>query len=206
MTRQSPLTPNDVLRGLSLGRRVAHTVAGLGGLLGAGLGGLLWATEPTPLPARTQAAFAAMIVVGLTWAGLAVWALAHRPLFAVDRVIAATLALGFSTLSTVWGAVLAWNRAGLVGLVTVGGVGLALALASAALLVRARAYRATLRQRQGRLEHGPATGASDPVLLPIGPLALGLRLRRDNPATRTVAVLVLVLAAALLAGLALLLR
>jgi len=138
MTRQPPLTPDGILRGLSLGRRVAHTVAGLGGLLVAGLVGLLWATEPTPLPLRTQVAFAAMIAVGLTWAGLASWALARRPLFAVDRVVAASLALVVSVVSALWGAILAWSRTGLGGLMAVVGVGLACALASATLLVRAR--------------------------------------------------------------------
>jgi len=38
--------------------------------------------------------FAFLIVVGLAGTGFAVLALARRPLFAVDRIVAATLALG----------------------------------------------------------------------------------------------------------------
>jgi len=218
MTEHPQLTPDHILRGVSLSRRVGLTVAGLGGLLGAGLLGLLWATEPTPLPGRTQAAFAAMIVVGLTWAGLAAWTLVRRPLFAIDRVVTASLALIFSLLSTVWMARLAWNRSGVVGLLTVAGVGLTLTLVSATLLRRARAYRATLLQRRRRLEQDTehdtehdteqdtATPQAGRMPLPIGPLALALRLRRTGPATRTVAVLALVLTAAFLAGLVLLVR
>jgi hypothetical protein len=191
-----------IVRGLSLPRRVGQAAAGLAGLLVAGLIALLWATEPTSLPVRTQVAFAALIAVGLTWAGLAGWALARRPLFAIDRVLAAALALCFSTLWTVWAAALAWSRGGGAALVTVAGVGLVLVLASGALLRRAHAYRATLLERQRVLE-GRSAGADHPrrTPLPIGPLALALR--RRGATGRTTAVLTAVLVVALLAGLAL---
>jgi hypothetical protein len=44
--------------------------------------------------------FAFLIVVGLAGTGFAVLALARRPLFAVDRIVAATLALVFSAVTT----------------------------------------------------------------------------------------------------------
>ncbi len=56
----------------------------------------LWATEPS-LPARTQAAFAVMSVIGCAWVGFALWVLnARRPLFARDEVIAGTMAVAFT--------------------------------------------------------------------------------------------------------------
>jgi hypothetical protein len=206
MTDRLPPGPGHLVRGLSLPRRIGYTVAGLGGLLGSGCISLLWATEPTSLPARTQAAFAAMIIVGMTWAGVAAWTLGRRPLFAIDRVVAAGLALALSVLWTIWGAALAWNRGGLIALLTVAGVGLAFAVVSGTLLLRARAYRATLLDRKRRLEQEYTSARTRRAPLPVGPLALALRLRHRGPATRTVAILALVLAVALVAGLALLTR
>src|SRR5688500_1004535 len=101
MTDQPGYPVEHILRGLTLPRRIGYAAAGLGGLAGATMIGTLWATEPTPLPARTQFAFAGLMAIGLAWAAFAAWALARRPLFAVDRVIAATLAVGFSLLTTV---------------------------------------------------------------------------------------------------------
>ncbi len=58
----------------------------------------LWVTEPL-LPLRTQLAFAAMSVIGLSWAALSIWALAtRRVLFARDRVIAGWMAAGFTSM------------------------------------------------------------------------------------------------------------
>src|ERR671916_3074746 len=99
MTEQPGYTPDRILRGLSLPRRISYVVAGLCGLLGAAMLAMLWATEPARLPARTQLAFGALILVGLAWAAFAAWALARRPLFAMDRLVAAALAVGFSTLT-----------------------------------------------------------------------------------------------------------
>ena len=58
----------------------------------------LWLTEPA-LPARTQAAFGVLSVIGLAWVGFACWALrARRPLFARDEVIAGTMAVVFTSV------------------------------------------------------------------------------------------------------------
>jgi hypothetical protein len=80
MTERPRYGPDDIVRGLSLPRRVGHLVAGLGGLAAAAAIALLWATEPGELPLRTRIAFMAVIGIGLTWAGLAGWTLASRPL------------------------------------------------------------------------------------------------------------------------------
>lgn len=78
---------------LSLARRVLNVLVLLGGLGAAVVVGLLWATEPG-LPRGTQAAFAVMVLVGLGWAGYGGWAVTRRtPLFALDRLIAAGLAV-----------------------------------------------------------------------------------------------------------------
>jgi len=82
-------------------RRIANVVALLAGLTEAAFVSLLWATEPG-LPPRTKLAFAAFIVIGLAWAAYGAWALTRRtPMFALDRVIAAWIAVGAIGLLTV---------------------------------------------------------------------------------------------------------
>ncbi|WKU05664.1 hypothetical protein [Micromonospora sp. HUAS LYJ1] len=152
MTEGPSYGPDDVMRGLSLPRRVGLLVAGLGGLAAAVTIGLLLATEPGELPLRTRIAFLAMIGVGMAWAGFAGWALARRPLFAVDRVIAAWLAVTFSVLMTVGMVTVAVMRAGPAGVLAVGGLGVALTVVAGVLLARARAYRRALLARWHELE------------------------------------------------------
>ncbi|MEV1329214.1 hypothetical protein AB0J20_06525 [Micromonospora costi] len=113
--------------------------------------GLLWATEPNGLPVRTRIAFAAVIGIGLTWAGFAGWALARRPLFAVDRVIAAWLAVTFSALMTLGMTTIALARAGTPVVVACGGFGATLTVMASVILARARAYRRTLLARRHEL-------------------------------------------------------
>jgi hypothetical protein len=58
----------------------------------------LWLTEPA-LPARTQAAFCVLSLIGCAWVSFALWALsARRPLFARDAVVAGTLAVVFTSV------------------------------------------------------------------------------------------------------------
>jgi len=78
MTERPGYSPDQIMRGLSLPRRVAHVTVGLGGLAAAATIGLLWATEPGDLPLRTRIAFTTLIAIGLAWAGFAGWALARR--------------------------------------------------------------------------------------------------------------------------------
>ncbi|WFE33343.1 hypothetical protein [Micromonospora sp. WMMD975] len=152
MTEGPSYGPDDLMRGLSLPRRVGLLVAGLGGLAAAVTIGLLLATEPGELPLRTRIAFVAMIGIGMAWAGFAGWALARRPLFAADRVIAAWLAVTFSALLTVGMVTIAVVRAGPAGVLTVGGLGVSLTVVASMLLVRARAYRRALLTRRHELE------------------------------------------------------
>jgi hypothetical protein len=86
---------------LSLRRRVRSLVQ----LCGAGavvvLVAALWLTEDR-LPGRTQAAFAAVVLVGLLVMARAVYLLRQRGhLFAKDKVIAGWIASGFAVLLAV---------------------------------------------------------------------------------------------------------
>lgn len=155
MTEQPGYGPDDVVRGLSLPRRVGQLVAGLAGLATAGTVGLLWATEPGELPLRTRVAFTAVIGIGVAWAAFAGWALARSPLFALDRVIAAWLAVTFSALTTLGMVTVALTRASTAGALAGGGLGVTLTIVASATLARARAYRRTLLARQHELERQP---------------------------------------------------
>jgi hypothetical protein len=98
------MNPEDVIRRLdgplSLRRRVGYVTLALAGLLGSGVVGLLWATEPG-LPPRTEVAFAVIVAIGLSWAVFGAWAVTRRaPLFARDRVVAGWLALAAWLLFT----------------------------------------------------------------------------------------------------------
>lgn len=152
MTERPGYGPDQTMRGLALPRRIGYAAAGLAGLCGATLIGMLWATEPGELPARTQVAFAALVLIGVAWAVFAAAALVRGPLFAVDRVVAAWLAVVFSALATAGMLAIAVTRASAVGVVAAVTVGPALVGVAAATLVRARAYRAALLVRMRELE------------------------------------------------------
>jgi len=96
------MTTDDMLNRLagplSRRRRLAHAGVLVAGLTGAAFVGILWATEPD-LPLRTQVAFGALVTLGLSWAAYGGWALTRRtPLFALDRVVAAWMALAATVL------------------------------------------------------------------------------------------------------------
>jgi hypothetical protein len=72
-----------------------------------------------------------MCLIGLSWAGLAIWALGRRrPLFARDRVIAGAMAVTFTSLFVVGAlaAVVIANNASAYGVLITGLVRLGLAL------------------------------------------------------------------------------
>jgi len=99
------MTPEEVVKQLeqplSLRRRVSYVIVALAGLLGSGVVGLLWATEPG-LPPRTKLAFAVLVAIGVGWATFGTWAVTRRaPLFARDRVVAAWLGMVAWLLFTV---------------------------------------------------------------------------------------------------------
>lgn len=140
----------DVL--LSPRERFKYVALLIVGLAAAGLLATLWMTEPEPLPARTQAAFGALVALNLSWSVLAAWVLTRRrPLHAGDAVVAARLAVAAALVSTVASVSIAVLRgapgptraAALVGLLSLG--------AALVMLGRARRRRAALIERRRRL-------------------------------------------------------
>lgn len=140
-----------IVRGLGLPRRIGLVVAGLGGFAGATVVGMLWATEPSHLPARTRIAFTVLILIGAAWTAVAAVALARRPLFAVDRVVAGGLAV-IAGMSLAGGLMaMALTRASTACLVAAC-LSLALTVVAAVMLARARAARARLLAQRRDLE------------------------------------------------------
>ncbi|MEU6863273.1 transmembrane transport protein [Streptomyces sp. NPDC046876] len=150
--------PEELERALaaevSLGARMRHTAVGLAGGCGAALVGLLWATEPGPLPVRTQAAFAGLIAIGLAWAVFAGWVLTRRrPLYARDRVLGARLALAATAATGAAGTVLAALRASAAAALTTAFVGAAFAAAAGYALARAHSRRRALLRLHDAFRH-----------------------------------------------------
>ncbi|WP_395105431.1 transmembrane transport protein [Actinomadura sp. SCN-SB] len=160
MSEQTPAphgeVPQELERALaaeiSLGSRMRHVAVGLAGGCAAALVTVLWVTEPRPLPARTQAAFAVLVAIGLAWAVFCGWVLSsRRPLYARDRVLAAGLALVVSAVTGVAGTALAVARATTAQAMAVALVGVALVTAAGLALIGARSRRrALLRMRDAR--------------------------------------------------------
>ena len=151
--------------------RVRLLVQAFGGGTVAAMVGALWVTEDA-LPMQTQVGFAAVVVVGIGWVVVAVRALWKQGrLFAIDRVVAGWLGLGFAVVLAV-GLVL-------MGLSTVAGIVVA---GAGVVLVRAQI-------EYGRLQR----------MVPIGPL--GIALERLGAKRGTALLLVGVLIALLVVGL-----
>ncbi|MEU7745925.1 hypothetical protein [Nonomuraea sp. NPDC049158] len=143
-------SPDDALArlsgSLSRARRIGAVVALVAGLAGLVFVGLLWATEPGELPGRTRVAFGGLMALCLVWSGYGGWALTRRvPMFALDRVVAAWIALAASVLTTA-GLVAVVPRQGVAAI-----VGAVLIGVSVVLAVRAHLRRAALLRRKREL-------------------------------------------------------
>lgn len=137
---------------LSVAARLRYAALLLVSLAGAGLVASLWITEPD-LPARTHAAFAAIVLVATGWAALAARALAtRRVLFARHRVTVAWMAVAVSGLMLA-GAAVAW-RTGAFGAASGPAAGFAALMlaASVVALIAARRRVASLVARRQALE------------------------------------------------------
>ncbi len=107
----------------------------------------MWATEPGPLPIRTQVAFGLCLVISASWSTLAVRALLRRGrLFASQRVIAATMGLVFSGLFTVLGLAVSLAADRTDQAVYVGLSGASAVAIAAVLVARARRARNELER------------------------------------------------------------
>jgi hypothetical protein len=110
----------------------------------------LWLTEPL-LPLRTHLAFASMVAIGLSWVGYAVWVLTRRHvLLAGHRIVAARMAVTFSTLFTIGSAALGyWGPNARAGY-GAAGTGLVMLVIALAMLRSARSrYRELTERRRG---------------------------------------------------------
>lgn len=142
------ISVEDTLEGLaeslSLRARIRYLIQLFGSGTVAALTAFLWWTE-NGLPVRTQIGFAAVVVIGLAWVVVAGRALVTRGrLFAVDKVIAGWIALGFAVLLGVGVAVM--------GKPLLGAIPVA---AAVAVLVRAGLER---RRLQRLIENGDSDG------------------------------------------------
>lgn len=137
---------------LSLPSRLGYTALLLFALAMTVVVGSLWLTEPS-LPLRTQAAFAVMAAIGLAWVAYAAWVLTRRRvLLAGHRIIAARMAVAFTTVFIAGSLALGlWSAAGpaAYAAAATGAVMLAVAIG---MLLSARRRFATLMQRRDELE------------------------------------------------------
>ena len=117
----------------------------------------LLTTEPG-LPGRARVAFVIMSVIGVSWMGLATWALTtRRPLAARDRVIAGWMAVGFTSVYMIGTVVVALVARNPSGLAAIAGGLLLLALAVGALRKAKRRF-AELAARRVELEREMRSG------------------------------------------------
>jgi hypothetical protein len=136
---------------LSVRSRVGHVALLVASLLMAIAIASLWLTEPA-LPLRAHVAFAAMVGIGLSWAGFSVWVLARRRvLLARHSVVAGRMAVTFTALFVVGALIVGYTSAGAGGYVAAG-LGAVMLGVAIALLVRARRRFAALMERRQTLE------------------------------------------------------
>jgi hypothetical protein len=138
-------------RGLSTRARYGHVLLLLAALAMSIVVAALLLTEPS-LPARTQAAFAVILLLALGWVAYAVWVLGHRwTLLAGHRVVAGVMAVTFSAVFTAAAAVAAVITT-LPAAWAAAASGAALVAVAAALLIRAIRHRRRLEARRAELE------------------------------------------------------
>lgn len=135
---------------LSVRARIAHTALLLVALLMTVSITSLWATE-TALPPRTQVAFGVMVAIGWSWVAYAAWVLTkRRVLLAGHRIIAARMAVTFSSLFASGALLLALR--GVRGAVGASFTGMLMAGIAIAMLVHAKKQFAGLLARRRELE------------------------------------------------------
>src|SRR5919112_5284452 len=101
------------------------------------------------LPARTQIAFAVMILIGLSWGGFALWVLTRRHvLLAGHRVIATRMASGFTAVFVLGS--LALMRSGSLARPAIAAAGLGVVMLGTALYLHVRAQRDFERLTESR--------------------------------------------------------
>jgi hypothetical protein len=113
----------------------------------------LWLSEPA-LPLRAHIAFAAMTAIAASWVGYSSWVLTRRRvLFGRQRVVAARMAVLFTSVF-VAGMVLVGVTSGGRAPFVAAATGVLLLAIAIALLVRARRVHSQLVARRNELERG----------------------------------------------------
>lgn len=136
---------------LSLRSRLAYVALLLVALMMTSVIAALWMTEPV-LPARTQVAFGAMIVIGLSWVGFALWVLTHRRvLLAPHSIVAGRMAVTFTGAFVIGALVLRYAQ-GSPGALAAAAMGVGMLAAAAILLIRAHRRFDRLAERRRQLE------------------------------------------------------
>jgi hypothetical protein len=136
---------------LSMGARLSHVALLLVALMMSGVIASLWLTEPA-LPRRTQLAFGAMLVIGLSWVAFALWVLTHRRvLLARHRIVAGRMAVTFTALFLT-GALGAGYQSGARAAFAAAALGIVMLAAAVAMLLRAHRVFARLTARRRTLE------------------------------------------------------
>jgi hypothetical protein len=142
---------------LSRPSRFLHVALLLGSLTMTIVVAALWLSEPA-LPARTQAAFGLMSLIGLSWASFALWVLtARRTLLGRDRIVAGRMAVAFTTAFIAGALALGYVNGGTAPY-SAAAMGLALLAAAVSLLVRAHRRVASLTSRREALERDLGRG------------------------------------------------
>lgn len=104
------------------------------------------------LPARTVAALAILLLIGLCWIGYALWVLtARRSMLSNHRVVAGWISLG-AAITFTSGAAAVDATSNVAAARPAAGFGLILTITAGALLVRARRHYAALLARRADLE------------------------------------------------------
>jgi len=157
MTSTPPAGPNaQQLRplldaALSRRSRMGHIALLIGSAAMTVVVSSLWLTEPV-LPTRTAAAFAALIVIGVSWMVLSGWVLTRRrPLYGRDGVLAARMAVTFTSTFALGALALGYSTGGKAP-IAAAGMGLVLVAAAVTVLVRAQRTLARLTARREALE------------------------------------------------------
>lgn len=108
----------------------------------------MWLTEPTGLPASTNVAFAAMLVLGFGWVGVLLWILTRRSCpTAIDRIATGWMATLACSVSLVLSVAIAAIRNNSWAALTLAVTGLPILLAALLLLSSGYTLRRSLLER-----------------------------------------------------------
>jgi hypothetical protein len=136
-------------RELSTPTRIGYLLLLMFTLMGAGLIGTLWLTEPGPLPLRTQVAFGLLVAINLSWSALFGWVLSQRKvLFAIHGVIAGWMAVVFCSVFLLFGLAIGMSRMNPTMCIIVGAVGIVQLFVAIMMLKRSQRRRRELLARR----------------------------------------------------------